>query len=67
MCAPKCPRCEGRDWKYAISPRGTQALRVVHALCLSCGYEETYIRGAEDDDIEHTHRVAAVQDRTRVA
>ncbi len=67
MCSPKCPRCESRDWKYAISPRGTQALRIVHAMCLACGYEETYVRGELEEDLEHQHRVAAVTNRTRAA
>jgi predicted nucleic-acid-binding Zn-ribbon protein len=66
MCSPKCPKCDGRDWKYSISPRGTLATRIVSALCLACGYVETYLR-TSGEDLEHEHRVAAVQDRTRAA
>lgn len=67
MCSPKCPRCEGRDWQYKISPRGTLATRVVHALCLGCGYEETYLRRDSETELDDQHRIAAVTNRTRAA
>jgi hypothetical protein len=66
VCSPKCPNCEERDWKYTTSAHGTWGARVVRALCLACGYVETYLR-TSGEDLEHEHRVAAVTDRTRAA